>query len=68
MEWISTSEKLPNYSERVMLSYDCQGSKIIVIGRRICTDANGEKFNEDSGGEIRYPVTNWMPLPPLPKQ
>jgi hypothetical protein len=66
MEWIRTSQQLPNDGERVLLytPYEFFGNDHTCVGNRegicMCTaNIDGRKT----------PVfTHWMPLPPVPER
>ena len=74
MKWISVNDRLPEYSEQVLIplladmkvvNNALRGYSDIVIGFRQCTDVNGEKW---STGSVNKGITHWMPLPELPEK
>lgn len=73
MNWISVAERLPQYSERVLLSKRINygtSKERVYIGARISTDIQGECYALE-GRDISYQsdlVTRWMPLPEPPEE
>lgn len=61
MEWIKTSERLPEISVKVLFYDDGD----IQCGERIKSSAKNPIFCDYTGEKYRS-ITHWMPLPPQP--
>ena len=64
MDWIATTDKLPEDAERVLLftPYPVLGDDHTCVGNGECISACTPCINRK-----RVPVfTHWMPLPPVP--
>lgn len=67
-EWISVTEKLPLYNQRVLVLYPwTKETDEITISARLSTDVNGDCWS-NLDDKRKYSVIAWMHLPQKPKK
>lgn len=65
MQWISVKNRLPKYSQYVIVN--SSETIPIFMARRISTNVNGEEWMVFGSCRRIYSITHWMPLPEPPK-